>query len=130
MDEIVDNIKKAASIKLKGLSDIIKLIASTLTDRMTGYIGYFYEKEENKNIFFMFNTSLGYYNLRALPIVVWIESDKPPAGSFIRYRTSPKEEFEFADEVSDARWPVSIPIVNFEEMPEFLKVWKEEKSKQ
>ena len=124
MDEIVDNIKKAASIKLKELSDIIKLIASTLSDRMTGYIGYFYEKEANRNIFFMFNTSLGYYNLRALPIVVWIENDEPPAGSFVRYRTSPKEEFEFADEVSDARWPVSIPIVNFEKMPEFLKVWK------
>jgi len=119
------NLKKAASIKLVDLKDIIKLIASTMSERITGYIGYFHDKEKNKHIFFMFNTSLGYYELRSLPIVVWITRESPPTGSFIRYRTSPKEEFEFSDEINDARWPISIPIVHFEEMPEFLKVWKE-----
>ena len=72
----------------------------------------------------MFNTSLGYYNLRALPIIVWVETEEEPTGSFLRYRTTPKEEMMFSSDVNDPKWPISIPIVNFEEMPEFLRIWE------
>jgi len=129
-EDDLNSLKPAASIKLAGLNDLVKLIASTMAERVSGYIGYYHSKtkkegEKEKHVYFMFNTSLGYYNLRALPIVVWVASEEEPTGSFIRYRTSPKEELQFSDDISDAKWPISIPIVNFEEMPDFLRVWEE-----
>ncbi|MCG3221507.1 MAG: hypothetical protein H7641_09015, partial [Candidatus Heimdallarchaeota archaeon] len=92
-------------------------------DRSAGYIGHF--AEANRSIFFIFNTSLGYFDLNALPIIVWVADSKKPEKSFIRYKTSPKEEMDFSDDAADPKW-LAIPIVTFEKMPDFLKVWEKE----
>ena len=115
-------LKSPAGIKLASLSDLIKLVISNLSpDRNAGYIGRY--KYNEKTIFFIFNTSLGYYDLNALPIIVWVELTDQPMDSFLRYRTSPKEEYNFSNDASDPKW-LNIPIVTFEEMPDFLKVWE------
>ena len=115
-------LKSPAGIKLATLGDLIKLVISSLgPDRNAGYIGR--HKNGDKTIFFIFNTSLGYYDLNALPIIVWVEDDNNGDESFLRYRTSPEEEYNFSNDASDAKW-LNIPLVTFEEMPDFLKVWK------
>ncbi len=124
--EDFSNLAPAVSIKLTKLKDLVKLIASTMGDRINSYIGYYVSKNSNeeRHIYFMLNTNSGYYDLKALPFVVWVEDPNPPAGSFIRYHTSPKEEMQFSDDITDAKWPITIPIVNFEEMPKFLRIWE------
>ncbi len=109
-------------MKLASLGDLIKLVISGLgPDRNAGYIGRYKHKEQT--IYFIFNTSLGYYELNALPIIVWVEDETNSQESFLRYRTSPKEEYDFSNDASDAKW-LNIPLVTFEEMPDFLKVWE------
>jgi hypothetical protein len=115
-------LRSPAGIKLASLKDLVKLVVSSVgPDRIAGYIGYF--AENDRSIFFIFNTSLGYYDLNALPIITWIEEANEPQGSFIRYRTSPKEELEYSDDASDPKW-LNIPIVEFEMIPDFLKIWR------
>jgi hypothetical protein len=122
MTESKDTLKAPAGIKLASLSDLIKLVISSLgPDRNAGYVGRY--KYEDRTIFFIFNTSLGYYELNALPIIVWVEDKSNSDESFLRYKTSPKEEYNFSNDASDAKW-LNIPLVTFEEMPDFLKVWE------
>ncbi|MHA1199158.1 MAG: hypothetical protein ACTSQF_07395 [Candidatus Heimdallarchaeaceae archaeon] len=116
-------LKPPAGIKLASLSDLIKLVISGLgPDRNAGYVGR--HKYKEKTIYFIFNTSMGYYELNALPIIVWVEDDSDSQESFLRYRTSPSEQHDFSNDASDAKW-LNIPLVTFEEMPDFLKVWEQ-----
>ena len=108
--EVVDKTKLSWTYVKKILEQIKKM----------EYIGYHFEKD--RSIYFIFNTSLGYYDLNALPIIIWVEETLEPQGSFLRYRTSPKEELEYSDDASDPKW-LNIPIVNFKILPDFLKVW-------
>ena len=122
LSEESKKMQSPAGIKLASLGDLIKLVISSLgPDRNAGYVGR--HRYKDKTIFFIFNTSLGYYELNALPIIVWVEDENNSQGSFLRYRTSPKEEFDFSNDASDAKW-LNIPLVTFEEMPDFLKVWE------
>ncbi|MCK5303647.1 MAG: hypothetical protein KAJ72_00235 [Candidatus Heimdallarchaeota archaeon] len=117
-----DKLKSPAAIKLTSIKDLVKMmIFSVGPERPAGYIGYFRDNE--KSLYFIFNTSLGYYELNALPFVIWVEDSKELETAFIRYRTSPAEEMEFTDFAADPKW-VTLPVIAFEEMPEFLKVWK------
>jgi len=116
-----NEIKPPTAIQLESLKDLIKLvISSTGPERVAGYIGHI--KEGERSIYFIFNTSLGYYDLNALPIVIWVENQTETEHSFIRYKTSPAEIIEFTDDATDAKY-VNIPIVRFKKLPDFLKVW-------
>lgn len=124
MPEKEQEIKKAVSIKLAKLEDLVKLVVSSIMpgERTSGYIGCY--QESGKTYFFILNSSLGYYNLNALPIVTWVGVEtQEDIKSFIRYRTSPKEELEFSDNASDPKW-ITLPVIKFEEMPSFLKAWE------
>ena len=122
MTEENKQLKSPAGIKLASLKDLVRLVISSVgPDRIAGYIGHF--AEEDRAIYFIFNTSLGYYELNALPIIVWTDENEMPTKSFIRYKTATKETIDFSDDATDPKW-LSIPLVKFEIMPEFLKVWK------
>ena len=122
MTEKQSPLRSPVDMKLASLKDLVKLVLSSASPSSTaGYIGHF--AESNRSIFFIFNTSLGYFDLNALPIIVWIEDTDKPDKSFIRYKTSPSEEMDFSNDASDPKW-LSIPIVTFEVLPDFLKVWE------
>ncbi|MHA1623386.1 MAG: hypothetical protein ACTSVO_14780 [Candidatus Heimdallarchaeaceae archaeon] len=117
-----DKMKAPAAIKLASIKDLVKMmIFSVGSERPAGYIGYF--RENDRSFYFIFNTSLGYYELNALPFVIWVEDSKKLETTFIRYRTSPAEEMEFTDFAADPKW-VTLPVIAFKEMPEFFKVWE------
>ncbi|MBY9000097.1 MAG: hypothetical protein KGD64_04220 [Candidatus Heimdallarchaeota archaeon] len=117
-----NKLQSPAAIKLASIKDLVKMmIFSAGSERSAGYVGYF--RDNDKSLYFIFNTSLGYYELNALPFVIWVEDSKELENPFIRYRTSPAEEMEFTDFAADPKW-VTLPVIAFEEMPEFLKVWK------
>ena len=115
-------LKSPVAMKLTSLNDLLRLVISSVgPDRTSGYIGYYLN--EDTPIYFIFNTSLGYYDLNALPIIIWVEGPIKGDKSFIRYRTSPKEEMNFSVDASDPKW-LNIPLVHFEKMPEFLRIWE------
>ena len=115
-------LKSPVAMKLTSLSDLLRLVISSVgPDRTSGYIGYYLNGDTS--IYFIFNTSLGYFDLNALPIIIWVEGPIKGDKSFIRYRTSPKEEMSFSVDASDPKW-LNIPLVHFEEMPEFLRIWE------
>ena len=115
-------LKSPAGIKLASLKDLVRLVISSVgPDRIAGYIGNY--EEEDRAIYFIFNTSIGYYELNALPIIVWTDEKEMPTKSFLRYKTAIDETIDFSNDATDPKW-LSIPIVKFEIMPEFLKVWK------
>ncbi|MCE7749629.1 MAG: hypothetical protein GPJ51_14690 [Candidatus Heimdallarchaeota archaeon] len=122
MAENTKNLKSPAGIKLASLKDLVRMVISSIgPDRIAGYIGHF--EEADRTIYFVFNTSLGYYELKALPIIVWTDEEEMPTKSFLRYKTATEETIEFSNDATDPKW-LNIPIVKFEIMPEFLKVWK------
>ena len=122
MTEEKIELKSPVAMKLTSLNDLLRLVISSVgPDRSSGYIGYYLNGDTP--IYFIFNTSLGYYDLNALPIIIWVEGPIKDNKSFIRYRTSPKEEMSFSDEASDPKW-LNIPLVHFEEMPKFLRIWE------
>ncbi|OLS31930.1 MAG: hypothetical protein HeimAB125_13990 [Candidatus Heimdallarchaeota archaeon AB_125] len=122
MTEENKQLKSPAGIKLASLKDLVRLVLSSVgPDRIAGYIGNY--AEEDRAIYFVFNTSLGYYELNALPIIVWTDEKEMPTKSFLRYKTAIDETIDFSNDATDPKW-LSIPIVKFEIMPEFLKVWK------
>jgi len=122
MTEEKSILKPPVSMKLTSLNDLLRLVISSVgPDRTSGYIGYYLDGD--KPIYFIFNTSLGYYDLNALPIMIWVEGPIKEEKSFIRYRTSPKEEMNFSNDASDPKW-LNIPLVQFKEMPDFLKIWE------
>jgi len=115
-------LKSPAGIKLASLKDLVRLVLSSVgPDRIAGYIGNY--AEEDRAIYFIFNTSIGYYELNALPIIIWTDEKEMPTKSFLRYKTAIDEIIDFSNDATDPKW-LSIPIVKFEIMPEFLKVWK------
>ncbi|MCG3215240.1 MAG: hypothetical protein KAS63_00840 [Candidatus Heimdallarchaeota archaeon] len=116
-------LRSPVAMKLASLNDLLRLVISSVgPDRTSGYIGYYIDGD--RSIYFIFNTSLGYYDLNALPIMIWVDDPTKAEKSFIRYRTSPKEEMEFSNDASDPKW-LSIPIVRFIEIPDFLRIWEE-----
>ena len=122
MTEENKQLKSPAGIKLASLKDLVRLVLSSVgPDRIAGYIGNY--AEEDRAIYFVFNTSLGYYELNALPIIVWTDEKEMPTKSFLRYKTAIDETIDFSNDATDPKW-LSIPIVKFDIMPEFLKVWK------
>ena len=122
MTEENKQLKSPAGIKLASLKDLVRLVLSSVgPDRIAGYIGNY--AEEDRAIYFVFNTSLGYYELNALPIIVWTDEKEMPTKSFLRYKTAIDETIDFSNDATDPKW-LSIPIDKFEIMPEFLKVWK------
>ena len=122
MTDEIKPMKSPAGIKLASLKDLVRLVISSVgPDRIAGYIGNY--AEEDRAIYFIFNTSLGYYELNALPIIVWTDEKEMPTKSFLRYKTAIDETIDFSNDATDPKW-LSIPIVKFDIMPEFLKVWK------
>ena len=124
MDDEKHPMRSPASMKLGSLKDLVKLLISTARpgERSGGYLGYYVDG--GRSIYFLINTTLGYYELNALPFVVWVEEAEEPTNSFLRYQTSPSEKLEFSDDATDPKW-FTLPIIKFEEMPKYLRVWEQ-----
>jgi len=124
MNKEEHSMKSPASMKLGSLIDLVKLLISTARpgERSGGYLGYY--GDDDRSIYFLINTTLGYYELNALPFVVWVEETERPTNAFLRYQTSPSEKLEFSEDATDPKW-FTLPIIKFEEMPKYLRVWEQ-----
>ncbi|MGQ4833193.1 MAG: hypothetical protein ACP6IS_04760 [Candidatus Asgardarchaeia archaeon] len=111
------NIPKAIKIKVKSLADLTRL-AITWALRHNPQ-ALFYLKDSEKHFLFTITTTLGYFELRGLPLIVYVELDKPPEGKFIAYTTDPEETVLFKNTTEDRKYQY-VPIVELAERPAFF----------
>ena len=111
------NIPKAIKIKVATLADLTRLTITWALRHNPQAL--FYLEESGKHFLFTITTTLGYFELRGLPLVVYVELDKPPEGKFIAYTTDPNETITFKDTTEDRKFQY-VPIVKLAERPAFF----------
>lgn len=104
-------------MKLKNLDNLVRLVHFWTLRERTATILHF--KRGNKHIMGTFTALPGYYNLEGLPLFLYVESDDPPKGPFIKYRSDPSEEWGYTDGTFDRKW-LYIPLITLDKVPEFL----------
>ncbi len=113
-------IKPATLLKLKDLTDLIRMVVTWVGRDRTASLFFF--RHEGKKIFAAFTLTAGYYDMQALPLFVYVESEEDPGdASFIKYKTVPKEEFGFCEGTEDPKFKY-IPIVRIETVPPFVEL--------
>ncbi len=117
----MNDIKPALTLKVRDLKNLVRLLITWTTgvirERTTNVL---YFKQNNKHIYGAFTISLGYYELRGLPLFIWTVGEEPK-GVFIKYRSQPTEELEFSNNTDDPKYQY-LPIIFLAEPPPFIKL--------
>jgi len=111
-------IRPAVSLRLRSLTDLIRLLVAWGRERGT-YMFYF--EKEGKHVYgALIGSFPGYYELRGLPFFVYVVDDEPPKGNFIRYIGHQEEKIEFVKAVEVDPKARFIPIIYLAETPAFV----------
>jgi len=113
-----NEIKPAIPLKLKSLDDLVRLVV-TWTLRQTPASVLYFEKN-GKHYYASITTLGGYYELRGIPLILYVEDDKEPKGTFIAYTTDPKEEIKFMNSTTERMYKY-IPIIRLTTPPVFFR---------
>ncbi|MFQ6123086.1 MAG: hypothetical protein ACE5R6_00555 [Candidatus Heimdallarchaeota archaeon] len=118
MNEKEPELQPALKIKISSLPDLLRMIASTALPEQSPTLLSF-QVGSNKWILASLILLPAWYQLRSLPILVYIEREEPPEGPFFRYRATEKEEEEigFCHSTKDSSYGY-IPIIHLAEVPE------------
>jgi hypothetical protein len=114
------DIDPAVPLEVKEMADLLRFLMAGSTRQHIINVYYFEYKGEQ--IFGALTSAFGYYDLRGLPIFIYVRHPNPPSENFIQYRTEP-EQWEFASDTSDLKYQY-IPIVNLSEAPPFFSLTK------
>ena len=118
MNEEEPKLHPALKLKIASLPDLLRMIASTALPEQSPTLMSF-QVGPNKWILGSLILLPSWYDLRSLPILVYIEREEPPEGPFFRYRATEmdKEEIGFCQSTKDASYGY-IPIIQLVEVPE------------
>lgn len=118
MNEKEPDLQSALKLKISSLPDLLRMIASTALPEQSPTLLSF-QAGPNKWILASLILLPAWYQLRSLPILVYIEQKEPPEGPFFRYRATEKdiEEIEFSHSTKDSSFGY-IPIIQLAEVPE------------
>ncbi len=111
-------VKPAIPLQLKGLADLVRLLVTWSRERGTHI---FYFEKGGKHIYgALIGSFPGYYELRGLPLFMYIADKEPPKGNFIRYVGHQEEKIEFVDAVEVDPKATFIPIIRLANPPVFV----------
>ncbi len=110
-------LEPAVLLKLKSIDDLVRLVNFWTMRERTATILHF--KKGEKHILGTFTALPGYYNLEGLPLFLYVETNKAPKASFIKYRSDPTEEWDYTDGTFDRKY-LFIPLITLEKVPVFL----------
>ncbi len=113
--------KKAVPVELEDFKDFIRMIASTgrgFAEQAAHVLVY---KDKEDYIYSTLTVLPAYYNLRGLPILIYVRTKEEPKGSFVKIRATPKEEVGFSSDISDTTYTY-IPLIRVKKLPDFLKI--------
>ncbi len=110
------DIQPAVPLEVQNMSDLLKFLMAGSSRQ--NIINLYYFEYKGKHIYGALSSAFGYYDLRGLPIFIYVCHSEPPLENFIRYRTEP-EEWKFIAETTDLKFQY-IPIVHLAESPPFF----------
>lgn len=113
-----ESLPPATRIKLASIEDLARLIITWAMRHNPQAV--FYLEENGKHYLFTLTTTLGYYQFHGLPLIVYVELDKPPKGKFIAYTTDPEETVLYKNSMEERRYQY-VPIIKVSERPAFFK---------
>ena len=105
-------------MKLKNLDNLVRLVHFWTLRERTATILHF--KKGDRHIMGTFTALPGYYNLEGLPLFLYVETKEGPKGPFIRYRSDPSEEWDYAEGTFDRKY-LFIPLITLDKVPTFLR---------
>lgn len=111
-------VRPAVSLRLKSLADLVRLLVTWSRERGTHI---FYFEKDGKHVYgALIGSFPGYYELRGLPLFIYIVDDKPPRGNFIRYIGHQEEKIDFVSAVEVDPKATFIPIIYLASPPIFV----------
>jgi hypothetical protein len=114
-----DDIRPPINLKIASMIDLTRMLVSWSQRERPASMLYFEHK--GKHIYGTLISNYGYYEYRGMPLWVHAEGDGPPAGNYISYRSRPKEEIDFVENLADAEpMTIFLPIIRLAEKLEIL----------
>ncbi|MHA1713762.1 MAG: hypothetical protein ACTSW4_06980 [Candidatus Ranarchaeia archaeon] len=114
MSKIDVTTKPMVPLEIESLPDILRLVLTWASHQRS--INLFYFKKGSRHILGAWQVVPAYFSLRGLPFFAYVNLDKKPEGSFIRYRLEPHEEWSWCDDASDRKYQY-IPVVQIRKVP-------------
>lgn len=100
--------------------DLARMLASwSQRDRPASLIHFEYE---GKHIYGTLLSHHGYYEMYGLPLWIYVSTDEAPSGSFLEYRSRPKEEIRFVETIGSEPMIIHFPLVNLAEKLPILEI--------
>ncbi|MHA1269140.1 MAG: hypothetical protein ACTSPY_05075 [Candidatus Helarchaeota archaeon] len=107
---------KSQKMELEGLEDLINLISSVMSN---DFSIYHYNLDE-KHIYFVYVVIHDFYNLRGVPVLIYVKSDISP-GLFLKYQTNRIPTIKMTNKFEDAS-AVYIKIIKVKSLPDCLEI--------
>lgn len=106
-------------LRLKDLSDLVRLVSSTASMGHPSYMVHF--SDQGKHVYGVFIVFRDYYRLYGVPMFYYIVLEKELPGNYLLYRSDESGEYV---EPSKGIKPgyIAVPIVNLKEKPRLLDV--------
>lgn len=117
MNKKESELQPALKLKISSLPDLLRMIASTALPEQSPTLLSF--QVGSNWILASLILLPAWFQLRSLPIIVYIEQEGPPEGPFFKYRATEKdmEEIGFCHSTKDSSFGY-IPIIQLAEVPE------------
>ena len=115
------NIPKAQEIRLKSLSDLLRLVVTRMNQtRSAGYV--YFGKRGSENLYFLTQAVPGWYDMRGLPITYAVNAEEPETNliEFKAATDSATESWDFVEHIVTSPNVAYIPIINVETIPEMI----------
>jgi hypothetical protein len=111
------DLQPAVLMRIKDLANLVRLVHFWTLRERTATILHF--KRKGKYIMGTFTALPGYFQLEGLPLFLYVELDEGPKGPFIKYRSDPEEQWDYASGTFDRKW-LYIPLIELSKIPAFL----------
>ncbi len=117
----MDTIQPAAGMELEGLGELVRLVVANAQHR-GGHI-YAGLQEDGNWIYFINHLVPNWFDMKGLPITLFVRTKESPSGSFIAYEYMNgfgKESWNFVNAVGENPKIAYIPIIKLKSIPKFI----------
>ncbi|MCF2136597.1 MAG: hypothetical protein K9W43_05075 [Candidatus Thorarchaeota archaeon] len=109
----MSDLRPPVNLKIATMVDLARMLATwSQRDHPASLIHF---ENEGKHIYGTLLSHHGYYEMYGLPLWIYVETDEAPAGSFLSYKSRPKEEIRFVETIESEPMVLHFPLVNLSE---------------
>ncbi|TFG10498.1 hypothetical protein EU538_01720 [Candidatus Thorarchaeota archaeon] len=113
-----EDLRPPVNMHISSMLDLARMLVSwSQRDRPASMI---YFEHNGQHIYGTLISNHGYYEHYGLPLWVYTEGDGPPDGSFMAYKSRPKESVSFVKALESEPMIVHLPVIRLTEKLEIL----------